>query len=272
MKLLGIRLSLWTRSHEAPRVRYITCRRYGSACLEKNSQGSRRRTVPRVSEWQVLGRKPLAKRAQRRRSTTKSFREPTSQHSPTMLQLSLQSSITAWAAWKLMRIQQSWALTERQSWVCTQLVRSRETCTATIDWEATLFWIARAFGRVARGARARNVLNNNTKASYRYTATKGTCKASSRNVEFSPGSVTGYRDVSTDNEQTLMSIVARQPVSIAIEVNQSLFQSYSSGMLNASCGTKLDHSVLAVGYGTDAGSEFLGSSWGEQSDFEVTSM
>ena len=61
---------------------------------------------------------------------------------PTMLQLSLQSSITAWAAWKLMRIQQSWALTERQSGVCMQLVRSREACTATIDWEATLSWIA----------------------------------------------------------------------------------------------------------------------------------
>ena len=61
---------------------------------------------------------------------------------PTMLQLSLQSSITAWAAWKLMSIQQSWPLTERQSGVCTQLVRSREACTATIDWEATLSWIA----------------------------------------------------------------------------------------------------------------------------------
>ena len=61
---------------------------------------------------------------------------------PTMLQLSLQSSITAWAAWKLMRIQQSWALTERQSGVCMQLVRSREACMATIDWEATLSWIA----------------------------------------------------------------------------------------------------------------------------------
>ena len=58
-----------------------------------------------------------------------------------------------------------------------------------------------------------------TEASYSYTATKGTCKASSRNVEIAQGSVTGYRDVSTDNEQTLMSTVARQPVSTAIEAN-----------------------------------------------------
>ena len=58
-----------------------------------------------------------------------------------------------------------------------------------------------------------------TEASYSYTATKGTCKASNHNVELAQGSVTGYRDVSTDNEQTLMSIMVRQPVSTAIEAD-----------------------------------------------------
>merc|ERR1712243_340084 len=92
--------------------------------------------------------------------------------------------------------------------------------------------------------------------SYSYTARKGTCKASSCTVGLSQGSVTGYKDVSTDSEQALMSAVAQQPVSIDIEADQSSFQSYSSGMLTASCGTKLDHGVLAVGYGTDAGSDY----------------
>merc|ERR1712209_276803 len=67
-----------------------------------------------------------------------------------------------------------------------------------------------------------------TEDSYSYTARKGTCKASSCTVGLSQGSVTGYKDVSID-----------------IEADQSSFQSYSSGVLTASCGTKLDHGVLA---------------------------
>ena len=70
-----------------------------------------------------------------------------------------------------------------------------------------------------------------TEDSYSYTSTEGTFKASSRNVEpLAPGSVTGYRDVSTDNEQILMSTVALQQVSITIEAYQSSFQSYRSGV------------------------------------------
>ena len=68
-----------------------------------------------------------------------------------------------------------------------------------------------------------------TEDSYSYTSTEGIFKASSRNVELAPGSVTGYRDVSTDNEQILMSTVALQQVSITIEAYQSSFQSYRSG-------------------------------------------
>jgi C1A family cysteine protease len=50
------------------------------------------------------------------------------------------------------------------------------------------------------------------------------------------------------------------------------FQFYSGGVLSGSCGNKLDHGVLAVGYGTDAASELeyykiknsWGPSWGEK--------
>jgi len=49
-----------------------------------------------------------------------------------------------------------------------------------------------------------------------------------------------------------MAAVAQQPVSIAIEADKRVFQSYTSGVLDSTaCGTNLDHGVLLVGYGTD---------------------
>jgi KDEL-tailed cysteine endopeptidase len=66
-----------------------------------------------------------------------------------------------------------------------------------------------------------------------------------------------------------MSAIAQQPVSVAIEADQSTFQLYSSGVLTAACGTNLDHGVLAVGYGTwTDGTDYYkvknswGTSWG----------
>ena len=71
-----------------------------------------------------------------------------------------------------------------------------------------------------------------TEASYSYTATKGTCKAPNPSVELAQGSVTGYKDVSFAGERALMSTVALQQVSIAIETYQSSFQSHR-GVINA---------------------------------------
>merc|ERR1712054_193795 len=70
--------------------------------------------------------------------------------------------------------------------------------------------------------------------------------------------------------ERLNAVLAKGPVSVAIEADKSAFQMYRSGVLTGSaCGTKLDHGVLAVGYGTEDGNEYFlvknswGPTWGE---------
>jgi len=108
-----------------------------------------------------------------------------------------------------------------------------------------------------------------TEADYPYTSgsgTTGTCKKTCTGQV----TVSGFTDVPSRDEDALKSAVAKQPVSIAIEADKSAFQLYKSGVLDStSCGTKLDHGVLVVGYGTDDGTDYWkiknswGSTWGE---------
>merc|ERR1712232_1447551 len=109
-----------------------------------------------------------------------------------------------------------------------------------------------------------------TETSYPYKAVGGSCKASSCTTGIPKGSVTGFKDVTVDSEQALMSALNKQPVSIAIEADRSAFQLYKSGVLTGLCGASLDHGVLAVGYGTEDGKDywlvknFLGATWGQE--------
>jgi C1A family cysteine protease len=86
-----------------------------------------------------------------------------------------------------------------------------------------------------------------------------------------PGSIIqGYTDVPTSNDNSMMSALSQQPVSIAIEADQRDFQLYKSGIFTGECGTNLDHGVLVVGYGTQESEDYSlvknswGTSWGEQ--------
>merc|ERR1719189_2089353 len=45
------------------------------------------------------------------------------------------------------------------------------------------------------------------------------------------GGVTGYKDVAR-SEQALMSAISQQPVSIAVEADRAVFQSYRSGVMS----------------------------------------
>jgi cathepsin L len=104
-----------------------------------------------------------------------------------------------------------------------------------------------------------------SEASYPYTAMDGTCKSVASVVQ-----IADFHDVTSMDEDALLAAVAKGPVSVAIEADQQVFQFYTGGILDdSSCGTQLDHGVLAVGYGTDSGVNYWwvknswASSWGD---------
>ena len=106
-----------------------------------------------------------------------------------------------------------------------------------------------------------------TEAGYPYTSgttgQKGTCTTTcTKNTGVTPKSFT---DVARNSDSALMTAIAQQPVSIAIQANQPAFQLYKSGVLTGTCGSNLDHGVLAVGYGTwTDGTDYykVKNSWG----------
>jgi cathepsin L len=108
-----------------------------------------------------------------------------------------------------------------------------------------------------------------TEESYSYTAKNGECDVSGCTIGVPKGSVTGFKDVSPDDENAMLEAVAKGPVSVAIEADKSVFQLYKTGVLSQTCGDKLDHGVLVVGYGTLDGKDYWkvknswGSSWGQ---------
>merc|ERR1719305_1565447 len=100
-----------------------------------------------------------------------------------------------------------------------------------------------------------------TEADYPYQGVTGTCTTGCQPAV----TITGHTDVPKMDEDALAAAVAIGPVSVAIEADKSAFQFYKSGVFdNAGCGTKLDHGVLAVGYGALNGTDYwkVKNSWG----------
>jgi C1A family cysteine protease len=71
-------------------------------------------------------------------------------------------------------------------------------------------------------------------------------------------------------DKALMTAIAQQPVSIAIEADQRDFQLYKSGVFTGKCGTTLDHGVLVMGYGSQENLDYYlvknswGTTWGDE--------
>jgi len=105
-----------------------------------------------------------------------------------------------------------------------------------------------------------------TEASYPYKGVDGTCATTCNKVV----TISSFTDVMTMNETAILLAVVNQPVSIAVEADQSYWQNYQGGIVSdPGCGTALDHGVLIVGYGTENNVDFWivknswGASWGE---------
>jgi len=106
-----------------------------------------------------------------------------------------------------------------------------------------------------------------SESNYPYTAQDGVCDTTKEHQVVA--TLRSHTDVPTNSDAALMNAIAQQPVSVAVEADQSSFQFYASGVMTGSCGTNLDHGVLAVGYGTDNGQAYYkvknswGADWGE---------
>jgi len=104
---------------------------------------------------------------------------------------------------------------------------------------------------------------------YPYTARDGVCKDSQCTPAIAPGALQAY--VNVTDETAMLEALVLGPVSVLVEADRTAFQYYRSGILNdASCGTQIDHAILATGYGTEAGVPYWnvknswGASWGDK--------
>ncbi|KAK0577131.1 hypothetical protein LWI29_028249 [Acer saccharum] len=103
---------------------------------------------------------------------------------------------------------------------------------------------------------------------YPYIMEESTCEL--KKEESETVTISGYRDVPQNNEQSLLKALVNQPLSVAIDASGRDFQFYSGGVFDGHCGTSLDHGVAAVGYGSTKGSNYIivknswGPKWGEK--------
>ncbi|XP_057949837.1 ervatamin-B-like [Malania oleifera] len=79
--------------------------------------------------------------------------------------------------------------------------------------------------------------------------------------------ISGYENVPSNDEASLLNAVANQPVSITIDASGEYFMHYNGGIFRGPCGSGHNHAVTIVGYGVEEnGAKYwlIKNSWGEQ--------
>jgi C1A family cysteine protease len=110
-------------------------------------------------------------------------------------------------------------------------------------------------------------------STYAYTGQDGTCDTTK--AKRIAATISSYQDVTPSSSSALLSAIAQQPVSVAVEADQLVWQFYFGGVVTRNCGTNLDHGVLAVGYDTTTTSPYYlvknswGTSWGIQGYIKI---
>lgn len=106
-----------------------------------------------------------------------------------------------------------------------------------------------------------------TESNYPYLARDGTCNTSKASQV--AAKISSYQDVAPSSSTALLTAIVQQPVSVAVEADQLVWQLYFGGVVTRNCGTNLDHGVLAAGYNMGGTNPYYlvknswGSGWGQ---------
>jgi len=101
---------------------------------------------------------------------------------------------------------------------------------------------------------------------YPYEGRQSWCKDTSC-IDVPGTRIISFDDVAQNVTSELMEALVEQPVSVAIDAGDLMFQFYQGGVLDTGCGNSLNHGVLAVGYGSDDdGKDYwlVKNSWGPE--------
>ena len=62
----------------------------------------------------------------------------------------------------------------------------------------------------------------------------------------------------------IVEAIKVKPISVALDASSDVFRQYESGVVTRGCGRMVNHAVIAIGYGTEDGTDYflVRNSWG----------